>query len=611
MAVDQAALADRIRELPGLDADEKSALLGLLNNRKRYGLIWEDKLENVEEELREKLPVLKEVTGRRIFSHEPGAPAHILIEGDNLHALTALQYTHAGKIDVIYIDPPYNTGNRDFIYNDSFVDKEDSWRHSKWLSFMSKRLKLAKHLLKETGVIFISIDDNEQAQLKLLCDEIFREENFIANFVWKKKTGSGNQISKAFNEHEYIITYMKSNSSSIIWRVFNEEDGNFANPDNDSRGPWESCAITAPSKNRNINQLYAIEVYYDKKLSDAIFDSSNCLHICEYENNVVLLKNSLEEETDKFDFYSQSQNFARYVRRWAYVPDSMKKILDIKKVYLKKGNLPRYKKFQTEYEGKALKSLYYNEFSTQEGSDLVRNILGSVNFDYPKPLSLPMYFMKATSEDHSIVLDFFAGSGTTLHATMALNAEDGGSRQCILVTNNENNICEEVTYERNKRVIQGYTNSKGETVTGLTKNNLRYYRTDFVERSPSMKNRKELTLCAVDLLCIRENCYEPLKRFDDRDKDIRVFNGAESAMIIIFDPRKIEAAVEMIKQLPGRCKVYVFSPGHYAFDDEFEEVADKIELCALPEAILQAYNKVLPKAKRKLIAELKKGADEA
>lgn len=170
--MDKIALKNKIRALEGLTNDEKAALLELLNKQKKYGLVWEDKPEDVEERLRDELPVLKEVKERFISSEDPEAPNHILIEGDNLEALTALTYTHAGKIDVIYIDPPYNTGNKDFIYNDSFVDSEDSFRHSKWLSFMNKRLKLAKGLLSDKGVIFISIDDNEQAQLKLYNPQI-------------------------------------------------------------------------------------------------------------------------------------------------------------------------------------------------------------------------------------------------------------------------------------------------------------------------------------------------------------------------------------------------------------------------------------------------------
>lgn len=156
-------LARKINELEGLTNEEKSELLKLLRSQKKYGLVWEDKPEDAEQRMLTELPVLEEIPDRAIISDAPDAPNHILIEGDNLEALTALSYTHSGKIDVIYIDPPYNTGNKDFVYNDSFVDKEDGYRHSKWLSFMSKRLKIAKGLLSEKGVIFISIDDNEQA----------------------------------------------------------------------------------------------------------------------------------------------------------------------------------------------------------------------------------------------------------------------------------------------------------------------------------------------------------------------------------------------------------------------------------------------------------------
>lgn len=170
-------LYNKIVQLDGLTNEEKSELLGLLRKQKKYGLVWEDKPEDVEERLRDELPVLIEDAMKAIISDDANAPNHILIEGDNLEALTSLAYTHEGKIDVIYIDPPYNTGNKDFVYNDCIVDKEDSYRHSKWLSFMNKRLRIAKQLLSDRGVIFISIDDNEQAQLKLLCDEVFGNNN--------------------------------------------------------------------------------------------------------------------------------------------------------------------------------------------------------------------------------------------------------------------------------------------------------------------------------------------------------------------------------------------------------------------------------------------------
>ena len=153
MNINKQELINKIHTIDGLSADEKSALVELLNTRKKYGLVWENKPEIVEERLREELPVLTEVKERAIISDDSDAPNHILIEGDNLEALTALSYTHSGKIDVIYIDPPYNTGKKDFKYNDKFVDKDDSFRHSKWLSFMDKRLKIAKSLLSNSGVL--------------------------------------------------------------------------------------------------------------------------------------------------------------------------------------------------------------------------------------------------------------------------------------------------------------------------------------------------------------------------------------------------------------------------------------------------------------------------
>lgn len=149
--MDKQALIEKIKGLDGLTNDEKSNLLGLLRAHKKYGLVWEDKPEDVEERLRDELPVLTEVEERALISDAPDAPNHILIEGDNLEALTALSYTHEGKVDVIYIDPPYNTGNKDFIYNDRFVDSEDDYRHSKWLSFMERRLRIARRLLSMGG----------------------------------------------------------------------------------------------------------------------------------------------------------------------------------------------------------------------------------------------------------------------------------------------------------------------------------------------------------------------------------------------------------------------------------------------------------------------------
>src|SRR3972149_10426210 len=164
--------------------EELLKIVEKMESRKKYGLIWDEEKvkEQFEKDAENALPVLKEISSKEIIDKDTSKPVNILIEGDNYHALSVLNFTHQGKIDVIYIDPPYNTGQNDFKYNDDYVEKDDSYRHSKWLSFMSKRLRLAKNLLKDEGIIFISIDDNESAQLKLLCNEIFGEDNLLDTF---------------------------------------------------------------------------------------------------------------------------------------------------------------------------------------------------------------------------------------------------------------------------------------------------------------------------------------------------------------------------------------------------------------------------------------------
>lgn len=222
-------------------------------------------------------------------------------------------------------------------------------------------------------------------------------------------------------------------------------------------------------------------------------------------------------------------------------------------------------------------------------------------FTAPKPVKLITFLISISSDKNSTILDFFAGSGTTLHATMQLNAEDGGHRQCILVTNNENGICENVTYERNKRVIEGYITPKGERVEGLHANNLRYFRTGYVERERTMKNMRELVSAATDMLRIKEGMYSEEPRFGKWERlpqfVARHFvdaNGGE--MIVVYDEEAIgEIAGAVAAMTPKeKIKVYVFSPDGDPYSDEFIEVEDKVELCALPEAILNAYREVLP-----------------
>lgn len=215
--MDKFELAKKLKTLSGLTDEEKSTLIELLGSHQKYGLIWESKPENVEQDLDEKLPILTEVKEKAIINDTETEhyPNHIIIEGDNLHALTTLRYTHPGKIDVIYIDPPYNTGNKDFVYNDNYVDKEDAFRHSKWLSFMDKRLRIAKELLSKKGVIFISIGDDEEVNLQLLCKQIFHESNYIETYLWISTTRPDNSSPIYRRNAEFVLCIAKNKASVV------------------------------------------------------------------------------------------------------------------------------------------------------------------------------------------------------------------------------------------------------------------------------------------------------------------------------------------------------------------------------------------------------------
>ena len=588
-------LAKKINELEGLTNDEKSELIKLLRSQKKYGLVWEDKPEDAEQRMVNEQPVLVEVPERAILSDDAEAPNHILIEGDNLEALTALSYTHAGKIDVIYIDPPYNTGNKDFIYNDSFVDKEDGYRHSKWLSFMNKRLKIAKNLLSDKGVIFISIDDNEQAPLKLLCDEIFGERNFVAKFDWRKKTGANDAKDIAVIT-ESILLYSDSKVLAVEREIWNRDEGSrnmkrfkFSDEFVETRGKYYLDTLDRGGLQYSDSMNYGIEapdggMIYPNGRSEFVNDG----WIWKWGKDKV--KWGLENKFLEF-VKSKKSSGSKYTIKY--------------KVYENVDNEGNIRK----KVGRAFTNFILEPINQQGNSELMA-LFGEVPFSNPKPLGLLQYLLNTIVIKDVTILDFFAGSGTTLHATMQLNAEDGGHRQCILVTNNENGICENVTYERNRRVIQGYTTPKGEEVPGLTRNNLRYYKTKFVPRDKSPKNLRNLMALSTDMLCIHNDTYieKPFAGKNINNKIARYFesNDGTKRMLVIYRAEAIQALVELMKQEfknaeskeNGKLMVYVFSPNGYAYDDEFEDVADYVSLCAMPDAVLNAYRRVLPKKRQ-------------
>ena len=576
--IDLEALRRQIREL-AIDKELKHQLLEAVSDKKRYGLVWEESSEDAWDSMQTQLPVFTEDATKRLDAAPEGSPNHVLIEGDNLNALTALSYTHAGKIDVIYIDPPYNTGNKDFVYNDSFVDKEDGYRHSKWLSFMDRRLRIAKKLLSEKGVIFISIDENEVAPLRILGDEIFSEKNFVGQWNWFKSATPPALSKKIKRTIEYVLCW-KATANDYTFqgtKKVSKSNDPFTKPQNTFKIlTFPVGSITCVMKDGVLNAgVYGTSKFPNELLDDLVIENGRNLNEVRFKNRFIWVQETLDKNIKEGLYIELSAKGVLSYKRSNYAPEVPPNFID--------SNV--------------------GVDTTENAGRQLQEIFGTTVFDYPKPVSLVRYLVNFTPLKDVTILDFFAGSGTTLHATMQLNAEDGGQRKCILVTNNENNICENVTYERNKRVINGYTTPKGEQVAGLSHNNLRYYKTEFVPREHSNRNRRNLMASLVDILCIKNDIYkeEPVfggERF--KRSVLRYFKDEAGQMLVIMDERAVSTVVPLIAKVATKenpLKVYVYGDGAYAYDDEFHAGMPVIELCAMPDAFLQALSDVLPEQK--------------
>ena len=420
---------------------------------KKYGLVFEEHRESIDEIMENNVPVLQE--DETLFI-DNGGQMNFLIEGDNLASLSLLEKTHKGKIDLIYIDPPYNTGNKDFVYDDAFVDSNDTFRHSKWLSFMEKRLSIARNLLSENGVIFISIDDNEQSQLKMLCDSIFGEKNFISKFDWRKKTGANDAKDIAIVT-ESILLYSKNRIACIEENIWARDVESI----DKSRYKYEDDFVETRGKfyydtlDRGGLQ-YSDSMNFGIKMPDGAMLFPNGRS--SFENDGWIWKWGKEKvqwgiENGFIEFLKSNKNsHTQYTIRY--------------KVYENVDNEGNIR----EKKGRAYMNLITTPINQQGNSEMKEIFAGKSPFSNPKPVGLLNYLLNTIKVKNIQILDFFAGSGTTGHAVMKLNAEDGGQRKFILCTNNENNICRDVTYERIKRVIdkEGYQAS------------LKYFKVDFL-----------------------------------------------------------------------------------------------------------------------------------
>ena len=584
--IDRQALLTAVESCTGLTDSQRADLHQLLTETPKYGLVWEDTPEEVYDELKEEIPVMNEDRSKAIVNGND-YPNHVIIEGDNLHALTDLCYTHAGKIDVIYIDPPYNTGNKDFVYNDSFVDRDNGFRHSMWLSFMDKRLRLLSELISDDGTLFISIDENEHAPLKMLCDEILGEENFVCDLIWQSTPGS-NTGTDIKTVTESVLMYSKRRCEEHINSKPIDDAKKYKNQDNHlaERGPY----VTNKLDRRMTGNHYSEALNYAITMPDGtqIYPGGETFRQDHWNWRWSQQKVEWGKANDFLLFSKKKDKWAIYFKQYLNVDNNNNPI---------ERSIP--------YQNLILE----DSMSSARGTKEVMDIFNSKKFDYPKPLALIKYIIRMVSKPNSIIFDAFAGSGTTLHATMELNKEDGGRRQCILVTNNENQICEEVTYPRNKKVIEGYDTPKGEHVEGLHDNNLRYFKMDSVSRIPSMRNRRKLAAHMVDMLRIKHNIYTRKNQIGNYTIDtatMRYYEDNGRRLLVIMMPTEICGVVEAIKALPPfdeKINIYVYSDGPYAYDDDFAAVADRVNVIALPGPMLKTFHRIAPEMKDVQVAE--------
>lgn len=473
-------MLNTISEIKKNITDEKMLTnLSMIENeltKKKYGLIWEEHEERVDRELETQIPTFEEIKDKEIISN-PDEKFNFLLEGDNLHSLYLLEKTHKEKIDVIYIDPPYNTGSKDFIYNDKIIDDEDGYKHSKWLSFMNKRLQMAQCLLSDTGVIFISIDDNEIAQLKLLCDTIFNEINRISIHhvqvrYAEKSLADGKSVKPVM---EYVLVYAKDINKFKL-NLPKEE-------------------YTDASFLYEIEELSSGVIVKDGNVTMQVFKPGEWQIKKKNESSQNLLKETWVSGT----IYSK-MSYGQVVKRYIEPRYSSDGLGCLYKVIGRgdDGLGYRYyvgpsKKGSTRckmYSGMPLSRV--DEIKSNGGSFRevpISNLInyaadfgnirheGNMTFNSgKKPVKMLKELINYHPNKNAVVLDFFAGSGSTAQAVLELNKEDNGNRQFILCTNNENNICEEITYKRIKNVITGYGKYNP------LKSNLKYYRCTYIPR---------------------------------------------------------------------------------------------------------------------------------
>lgn len=552
---------------------------------KKYGLVWEEHEEEVDKQLVHNIPVFREVEDKKIVA-DKNADFNFLLEGDNLHSLKLLEKTHKGKVDVIYIDPPYNTGNKDFIYDDNYIGSDDGYRHSKWLSFMNERLRIARKLLSNEGVIFCSIGDDELSQFKIILDEIFGEDNFINLVSVKTKNAAGasggGQDLKLKKNLEYLLIYSKDikflPEFNTVYKLTEIEELLDYYKENDISWKYTSVLVNPGTK---------------KYIGSTVDGAGDEIKIYKRLNPIFMSVNQIAKK-DNISVREVYKKYFNQIHMTAMPQSSIRKrVVD----YIGEDNLDRESLYSIEYipisgrnKGRLYEQFYKGQklrliawfadvgVSNNDGvfkKDIegtywdgieLNNLSkeGSVKFSNgKKPLSLLNRIIKMYKYNDAVILDYFAGSGTTGHAVMQLNKEDGGNRKYILCTNNENNICEKITYQRMKNIQEELPH------------NLKYYKTEFI---PKLSEDEEILssklLDYIKEMVELENMCEIdgiTRRIILSDEDLNIALSEMEESGVLYIPSFILLTNEIKDSIEERKLEVVTIPDYY-FTEELREV---------------------------------------
>jgi len=576
-----------------------------IKEAKKYGLVWEEEKEpeKVVSDCQYKLPILKEVKNKEII-FDKNNPVNVLIQGDNYHALSVLNYTHKDVIDLIYIDPPYNTGNKEFVYNDKYIEGEDAYRHSKWLNFMNARLLAAQQLLRNSGVIFISINEEELCQLKMLCDRIFKLENYLATFTIKVR--HEDRILKGdkdFHEVvEYLLLYRKSPKHKTAKRI----------RDNTSIEEYVY----------EIKELAEKPTYIEMGGKKVQVFKLNEYRIIKKEPNVKLLKKinirgSIKEGNSSGRFFMAHLEKRRKDLGFLYKVPNMGNDGRGFRYFLaptsdKKANGDYFQGIPVDRED-TKEVPYPNYFDFEEDFNNV-GYEGGVNFrNGKKPVNfiLKLFEMGGLLRNkNAVILDFFAGSGSTAEALLMLNNDDKGNRKFLMCTNNEVDyktdaelrkkgfasgdkeyeaagIAQKICYPRMKNVLKGYNDKKG---IGF---NLRYFKTAFVDVDHishiSDEQKVKLTYQAGEMIALRESTFEEI----EKNNWWQIFADGDKHTAIYFkeDKSRLNNLVKKLSKIKHDVVLYIFSWGKNEYRNEFTDY-ENIHVEDIPEPIIDIYREV-------------------